>query len=72
MKGLFYVATITVAIVLKSGSCPGVLSITCKIGTYSYNYEKNITCNKIETDSHTGKGSIFINRQMQQSVKINE
>ncbi|CAC5423972.1 unnamed protein product [Mytilus coruscus] len=63
LKGLFYCAIITITILLTPASCPGLLSITCEIGTYLSVYEKNVTCNKIISDKNqenTGMEALII------------
>ncbi|XP_071147944.1 uncharacterized protein [Mytilus edulis] len=66
LKGLFYIAIITVTIVLTPASCPGLLIINCRIGTFLYDYELNVTCNKIINDSFDGK----VNPTMKDSVLV--
>lgn len=60
LKGLFFFAIITVTLLLTPANCPGLLVITCDIGTYLFVYEKNVTCDKIFTDKTKGK-TIIVN-----------
>lgn len=71
LKGLLYVAVKAVAIVSTPENCRGLLSITFKIGTYYYIYEKNVTCNMIDTASNEGKGTTDIVNHMNRCLKIN-